>query len=229
MRLVVLRGAIRRRLFTSLSEGVRSIARPRLLAASSSGRDAARLALATLGALGARSVLTRVGVVDAPSAAAIGAGICVTASLLVAAATAPPGDRNAMPVTFALLAGVASELVTAAGVSPIALTLAFCALMGLGPERSAEAGFLLALPALVLEAWSMKTGHALEGQGPRVFGALVAFMGGSVGAGALRSLVVRKRSGRLALWLIPLGIATIAYARALPSDGRPQAPLTSLP
>jgi undecaprenyl-diphosphatase len=49
-----------------------------------------------------------------------------------------------------------------------------------------------------------------------VAGLLVAFLSASLAGGALRSLVERRLTGAFALWVIPLGLSTVAYARALP-------------
>jgi undecaprenyl-diphosphatase len=41
-------------------------------------------------------------------------------------------------------------------------------------------------------------------------------VGATVASEAIRSLAERRRVAALALWTIPLGLATIAYAHALP-------------
>lgn len=49
--------------------------------------------------------------------------------------------------------------------------------------------------------------------------AVRAFLAARLAASALRSLVARRRLPALALWIIPLGLALLAYARALPGSG----------
>jgi hypothetical protein len=84
-----------------------------------------------------------------------------------------------------------------------------------------DLALLLALPALTLTATHLLFGpERLSGSGldtgAIVVGALVAFLSASLAVSALRKLLERRRLSMLALWLVPLGLATIAYARALP-------------
>jgi undecaprenyl-diphosphatase len=52
--------------------------------------------------------------------------------------------------------------------------------------------------------------------GTLVLGTVLSSVGVVVAGEILRSLADRRRLAVLALWTVPLGLATLAYARALP-------------
>jgi undecaprenyl-diphosphatase len=49
-----------------------------------------------------------------------------------------------------------------------------------------------------------------------VLGLVLAFVSAAVGSEVARSLAERRKLATLALWTVPLGLATLAYAHALP-------------
>ena len=213
--------AARRRLAAALGEGVRAIARPVLFRASPGAHDAGLLVLAATSALITRALLGHAvgGIERAPLA--LGAGLLLTASALASTAFAPRGKLDAPSFTAALPLGAAVGLAVLPGVSAIATALAALLWIGVKPARAVNLALLLALPALAITATQLLLGpERLSASGldtgAIVAGALVAFLSASLAVSALRRILERRRLSMLALWLVPLGLATIAYARALP-------------
>ncbi len=58
-------------------------------------------------------------------------------------------------------------------------------------------------------------GGALASTGDIALSVVAAFVGASLGASWWRALCERQRTPRLALWLVPLGLALLSYGRAL--------------
>lgn len=50
-------------------------------------------------------------------------------------------------------------------------------------------------------------------------GLVITFLAALLASGARIRLVERRRLPALSLWIIPLGLALLAYARALPASG----------
>ncbi len=103
------------------------------------------------------------------------------------------------------------------GASRVGAALALLVWMGVKPGRAVELAFLLTVPVLLF-AFARGGGGTAESLDTSaiVLGLVLAFVGAAVGCEAVRSLAERRRVAALALWTIPLGLATIAYAHALP-------------
>lgn len=225
--------AARKQLASALGEGVRAIARPTLFRASPGARDAAVLVIASAASLGTTSLvaprIARLG--DAPFTT--GVGLLVTGVGLVSTRWARrgwPGARrvdSAAPqeaplIPLAALVGIAHGLAVFPGASRVGAALIVLLWLGVRPNRAVSLALLITLPSLLLAAArGLARGAELPGidPGDLALGLVVTFLATLLASGVLSSLVERRRLPALALWIIPLGLALLAYARALPASG----------
>lgn len=215
---VGLLAASRRRAWEALRDGVRAVARPALFTASQGAADALTLGVGTAASLlvGA-ATLPRVEM-WASSPTATGAGLCVTGLSLASLGLVPrrrSREGRARPtLAGAAVAGVALGIAVFPGASRVAAALVVLTWMGVRPSHAVDLAFLLTVPALALAvARAVPIGL---GAGVLVVAALASFLGAAFASEGLRALVERRRVVTLALWIVPLGLATLAYARALP-------------
>jgi undecaprenyl-diphosphatase len=225
--------AARKRLAVALGEGVRAVARPMLFQVSPGARDAAVLLIASAASLAtARLVAPLIeGLCEAPLA--IGLGLIVAgvglASTLVARRGWAAGARSrgaapaeAPSIPLAALVGVAHGLAVFPGASRVGAALTVLLWLGVRADRAVDLALLITVPSLLLAAAKSYTGAANAGgfeAGALAIGVVIAFLAARLAAAALRSLAFRRRLPALSLWIIPLGLALLAYARALPSSG----------
>ena len=184
--------AARRRLAAAFGDGVRAVARPALFQASPGARDAAVLLIASAASLAtARLVAPRIeGLRDAPIA--VGLGL------------------------------IAAGLAVFPGASRVGAALTVLLWLGVRADRAVDLALLITVPSLLFGAAKESVGATIPGAfepGALVIGVVIAFLAARLATVALRSLVVRGRLPALALWIIPLGFALLAYARALPASG----------
>jgi undecaprenyl-diphosphatase len=227
--------ACRRRLFDALGEGVRAIARPELFRASPGARDAALLTLGSLVSLTVSHFVSPFADLSREAPAAVGRGLIIT-GLALASTLAAPRLRDARsrlaarrhgaaraepPTALAMLAvGAVHGLAVFPGASRVGAALILLIWLGVGPARALDLAFLLTIPSL-LGAFFVGMGDRSGSSGIEastvIVGLLLAFLAATLATAALRSLLDRRRLGALALWIIPLGLAMLAYARALPT------------
>ena len=227
--------ASRARLTTALSEGVRAIARPALFRSSPGARDAVRVTLGVLvSLLVEHAIAPRVALFhSSPSAAGI--GLLVTGIALASTGLAPhlkdlgdedatsPGPAGEAPsATAMMLVGAAHGLAIFPGASRVGAALVLLLWLGARPSRAVDLTLLVTIPSLLgaaIEGAASAAGEAsaLAPETPALLlGALFAFAAASLGAMALRALLARRGLAVLALWIVPLGLAMLAYGRALP-------------
>jgi undecaprenyl-diphosphatase len=224
--------AARKRLVGALGEGVRAIARPALFQASPGARDAATLVIASAASLAtARLVAPRVEALrDAPLA--VGLGLLATgvglASTRWARRGSPGASRDrvaaaadAPSIPLAALAGVAHGLAVFPGASRVGAALTVLFWLGVRPGRAIDLALLITVPSLLVAAAGFTRGAGAGGidLGALTFGLVTAFLATLLATSFLRVLVDRRRLPALALWIIPLALAMLAYARALPGSG----------
>lgn len=210
--------AIRKRLIAGLGVVMRGVARPLVLRTSAEAREVTTLALGGAIALATTALLAPR--VEAWSGAplATGLGLVVSGAMLASTALVPRGTSNDPPPRFGVaLAGVAVGLATFPGASRIGAALTLLLWFGVRPQRALEAAFALGVPPLV---WSFfHASHDARGAsidaGVFALAFVVALVAAWGGALMLRAIVERRRAAALALWVIPLGLALLAYARAL--------------
>jgi undecaprenyl-diphosphatase len=211
----------RRRLAGALGEGVRAVSRPTLFRGSSAAQDAAVLATGTVVSLITGALVTPSVEMWSASPTATGVGLCVTGLALASTAMIPRGGaplRAAGPsLVGGVIVGVALGLAIFPGASRVGAALTLLLWMGLKPDRAVDLAYLLAVPALLI-AFARGVGGDATGlhAGTVALGLVLTFVGVAVASEVLRSLAARRRVGVLALWTIPLGLAMLAYARALP-------------
>jgi undecaprenyl-diphosphatase len=109
---------------------------------------------------------------------------------------------------------VAHGLAVLPGASRVGAALVVLIWIGMRPSRAVELSFLLTVPSLIV-AFARGARGGLDPTVTAVAIA-VAFLAAIVAAGVLRGMLERRRLSTLALWTIPLGLAMLAYARALP-------------
>lgn len=146
----------------------------------------------------------------------IGLGLMLTSAVLVTSSRISNGSIEHPPWTVALCAGAALSLASFPGISGSAVTIV--ALLGLGVrrQRAFELGILLLLPATLLGVIFAGWGAFLEIWRQASLGALVAF---GVGVSTLRGLRRVVDGGAVpwfALWVLPLGFATLGLAYVWP-------------
>lgn len=229
---VALGFACRRRLFSVLGEGVRAIARPALFRASPGARDAALLVLGSLVSLTLSPFVSPLvdAFREAPSAA--GLGLILTGLVLSSTLLAPrPGeDRSRMEARRTLseppsalgmlLVGLGHGLAVFPGASRAGTALVLLLWLGVRAPRAVDLAFLLTIPSLLIAFFQGAVGRpgglGLDA-GAVIMGLSLAFVTATLASAALRALLDRRRLGALALCIIPLGLAMLAYARALPT------------
>jgi undecaprenyl-diphosphatase len=128
------------------------------------------------------------------------------------------GEEDTTSVVGALALGFAQGLAVLPGLSRSGSTVTVALWLGIKPERAFELSMLMSLPA-VLGAVLLELPRALrapEGIGFAALGALVAFGVGIVALHLLRRVMMKGKFALFALWVLPLGVATLALARAWP-------------
>ncbi|MCS6797622.1 MAG: undecaprenyl-diphosphate phosphatase [Myxococcota bacterium] len=123
------------------------------------------------------------------------------------------GDRETLGAGRCLLVGLAQGLAVLPGLSRSGTTIAACMLLGLHARAAFRFSFLLSMPAilgaLILEARRVDEIGALGWLA--WIGGLVAFATGAGALLVLRGLVERGRLGWFAAYLIPVGLALLAW------------------
>jgi undecaprenyl-diphosphatase len=197
---------------------VGGIVRPRGLRASAAGRDVLFIAEATF-ATAAVGLLVRDAVTafeGAPLVVAL--GFLVTGALLVACHWAPPGKVEQPGLGAALLMGFAQGVAVLPGLSRTGSTIVVALFLGVRPDRAFELSVLMAVPA-VLGAMLLEAGHVSDLAPDAValaVGVVVSFVLGLAALGLLRRALLRGFFPLFALWVVPLGLATMALAWAWP-------------
>jgi undecaprenyl-diphosphatase len=151
---------------------------------------------------------------------ATGFGFLITALILISSLWARPGGASSPTLSAALLLGIAQGIAIAPGISRSGCTIVAALWFGMRAERAFELSMLMSVPAvtgaILLE--TLGGTHELEGRLVALSaGASVAFAVGLVALFALRKLVTRGHLAWFALWILPLALATLALAKALPS------------
>jgi undecaprenyl-diphosphatase len=209
---------LRKRVSSALVEGLRGMVRPSLLKDTLGGRDAVAVGLATLPtavvALGLR------GSAEAWSSSPTLVGICFLISALAIGSTywAPKGEEDTPTHWGAVLVGVAQGAAVLPGLSRTAVTLATLLWLGMRAERAFELSFLMLIPA-ILGALLLEAAHASpagESALALVLGASVAFVVGLGALAMMRGAVTRRVVSGFAIYLVPLGLATLAWGYARP-------------
>lgn len=129
------------------------------------------------------------------------------------------GVRGSLVWQSALIVGIAQAIAILPGCSRSGWTIATGLLLGVGFAEAAEYSFMLSIPAilgalvlhLVKEPVHMSAGSLV----PLAIGALVAFLAGLAALKLLIGILNRGAFHRFAYYLLPVGIAALAYFRFL--------------
>ena len=209
---------LRKRVRSALIEGIRGILRPSLLKETPGGRDAVVLALATIPTAIVGLSLKTLSPDRSGSPTLL--GVCFLVSALAVGSTywAPKGERHTPRHLGALLAGLAQGIAVLPGLSRSGITLATLLWLGIASERAFELSFLLSLPALTVGALlGARVALYRDDEGAILLyaAALVCVVG--VGAlEVLRGALLRRILWVFAVYLVPLGVATLAWGYARP-------------
>lgn len=215
----------RKRLAAALSQGVRGIARPVLFRTAPAAQDAAALVIATAVSLTVGALVRPYGEVFRGAPIAVGLGLLTTGCALASVMFAPKPRAEALSMPAMIAVGAAHGLSVFPGASAVGAALTLLLWLGIKPARAVDLALLLSIPSLgVAFARSLTEVAAYSGGagldfGTVAMGCVVAFLSATLAGGALRALLARRRLPTLSLWLIPLGLAMCAYARALGGAG----------
>lgn len=188
-------------------------------------RSASALALAVLLAATLTAVAGTAGspwggwrVAWSQSPYAMGLGLLADGVLVMAAARAPAGRRDGVEWGGGVALGLGVAAAALPGVSRVAVALSLSLWLGLRPRRAVEIAWICALAGqLAAVVVAAVAAPAATTRGTVVLGAVVAFVSTLAASRLLVALVARGRLTPLAAWLLTLGVASIAYARALPA------------
>jgi undecaprenyl-diphosphatase len=209
---------LRKRVTSALVEGTRGVLHPSLLKDTQGGRDAVTVVLATIPT--AVLSLSLKGLAELWSSSPTMVGACCLASALALGSTywAPRGEKDTPSPLGAVLMGVAQGCAVLPGFSRTAATLAVLLWVGVRGERALELSFLAAIPA-ICGAALLEARHGLLGDDSDLVlcaGTAVTLVFGLLAFRILRSLVARRVVSVFALYLVPLGVATVAWGYARP-------------
>jgi undecaprenyl-diphosphatase len=230
---LALAAVARRRLAGAVLDGGRALIRPQAFAASGHAHDARLLLLASAVSLVASALVAPRIELWSESPTATGVGLCLTGLALASTTQIPravtPGKPRLGP-SFggAIAVGLAHGLAAFPGASRVGVALTLLLWLGVRPGRAVDLAFLLTVPSLLVGFAQAALAHAGAGAGgggiagtgasagTLALGLVLAFVSAGLASEIVRSLAERRRVAALALWVIPLGLATIAYAHALP-------------
>lgn len=151
-----------------------------------------------------------------PSVIAIGLG--VTSLALVS--TAWIGSRARLHATWeqALLIGAVQGIALLPGMSVLGCSVAAAMWMGLTARRSFELSLLMSVPSLAaaMAALMPRVASLPIQSATWVLGLSVAAVTGFGAAQLLRYVVIRERMAWFSIWVMPLSVATFAFARVWP-------------
>ena len=141
-------------------------------------------------------------------------GVCLLVSAVMVLTTRRGGgDKAVLGLGPALLVGIAQGIAVLPGVSRSGTTIAVAMLLGLGGAAAFRFSFLLSLPAVlgaVLLELS-KPGALASVDGSVWIGGAVATVVGVISLVFLRRLVDQGHFWAFALYLVPLGLAMMAW------------------
>lgn len=209
---------LRQRVGRAMYETALAARRPSRFVETAGGRDALVVVLATL-PTGIMGIALRDLVEHWTSQPlVVGIGFLITAIVLASTRWVKPGNEEWPTWVGALLIGIAQGVAVLPGVSRSAGTITMALWLGVRPDRAFELSMLISLPA-VLGAILLelpKVAQSPSGFGGALIGAVVALAVGIVALLALRRSIVGGHFSLFALWVLPLGVATLALARAWP-------------
>lgn len=209
-----------RRLSGAAGEGMRAIARPAVFGGSQAAHDARTIVIGVAVSVFVSSITFPHVEAWAGSPTAAGLGLCVTGIALASTQLVPAlaahgarAGRSGPSIAAAAIVGAAHGFAVFPGASRVGAALTVLLWIGVHPVRAIDLAFLLTAPALLIAFVRDARGGL-----PTTTLALaisLSFVSALFASEGLRALAPRRRFGALALWILPLGLALLAYARAL--------------
>jgi undecaprenyl-diphosphatase len=210
------------RVVPTVREGLLALLRPARFTETPGGKDALMVILTTLPTAIAGLALRDTVADWTQSPTAVGLGFLVTAGYLVSTAWTKEGSKAHPTPWECLLLGMIQAVAIAPGISRSGGTIALALWFGVRRDRAFEISMLMSLPA-VLGAIVLEFPHLLEqgasNIGASLVGSFIAFGAGCLALVILKRIILRGRFAWFALWVFPLGLATLALAKAWPSAG----------
>jgi undecaprenyl-diphosphatase len=147
----------------------------------------------------------------------VGGGLVLSAVAMASTIWAPRGRRTVPTPGAALLVGAVQGLAVLPGLSQVGLALACLVWLGLSEEGAFEACILIMIPAqAILLAVSAASASRTAAWTTSPWLILLTTWVGFVMLGALRQVLRRHLLPFFSLYLVPLGVATIAWGYARP-------------
>lgn len=209
--------AARQRLFAALSAGLLAITRPALFRSSAPAHDAAVIVVAACTSLLVRTFVNHFTAPWKSTPVAIGFGLLLTGLLLGTTRLVDTSRENEPTIPFALVLGFGQGMATLPGGSEMGVALVLLAWMGTKNELALDLAMILSAIPLLLDGflWFSEGISGLDVPLPLLFIAMMtAFLGTTVAIRGTRYLLEKRALALAACWTVPLGLATLAYARA---------------
>lgn len=207
----------RGRLSSAVSEGLRAVSRPSLFATSPGARDASVLAVAATVSLLARAIVRPFVELWQDAPLAVGFGLVLSGLIVATTSLLPRGREEAPALPMAALLGLVHATGCLPGGSDLCAALAASLAMGMKWDRALDLSLSLTGVTLLASFVSGLSGLEVSpsGAGMVALGLVTAFLGATVAALATRHLLANRALSWLAFWILPLGFATVSYARTL--------------
>lgn len=209
--------AARRRLVAAASAGLLAITRPTLFRSSAPAHDAAVIVIAAFMSLLARTFVNHYAEPWKSTPVAIGFGLLLTGLLLGTTSLIDKSRQDEPSIPLALVLGLGHGMATLPGGSDMAVALVLLAWMGTKNELALDLALILSAITLFATGFQALWGNAsgVEISAPMTVMALItAFLGTTVAIRGTRYLLEKRALAFAACWTVPLGLATLAYARA---------------
>ena len=146
----------------------------------------------------------------------VGAGWLVTAAVIASTLWAPRGTQRTLTLAGALLVGAAEGAGILPGLSQTGLALAGLAWLGMTESVAFEICFLMMVPAEGALA-IVRAGELRELlPWPNLTATVLTFGVGALTLRFLRGVFERRLLSAFSLYLVPLGVATLAWGYARP-------------
>ncbi|MBK9262717.1 MAG: UDP kinase [Polyangiaceae bacterium] len=213
--------AARKRLAHAAGAGLRAIARPALFRSSEGAHDAAVLLTAFVASSIVRALFHHFALPWKTTPVAIGFGLLLTGLLLATTRLVGPERNTEITVPLALVLGLGHGMGALPGGSDIGAALVLAAWMGTKNDLALDLALSLSAGTLLVNCFlTFHEGMALPDIPAVVLivGFVTAFLGTTVAIGATRLLLEKRALSLAAFWIVPLGLATLAYSRAFSED-----------
>lgn len=209
--------ATRRRLFAAASAGLLAVTRPTLFRSSAPAHDAAVLVIAACTSFLARTLINDFAAPWKSTPVAIGFGLLFTGLLLGTTSLVDKERQDEPSIPFAVLLGLGQGMAALPGGSEMGAALVLLAWMGTKNELALDLAMILSAIPLLLDGfqWFSQGMDGFELSLPLLLMAMMtAFLGTTVAIRGTRYLLEKRALALAACWTVPLGLATLAYARA---------------